>query len=94
MFGIKRWIVRVRPSFHAAVLAMDGTGDEFLNRQLFGPTLQHERIAIERDAFTTGTIGKKIKGWEPSEPIGLWLPGRAAGSPGGAEKTRPALDVT
>ena len=43
----------------AAVLAMDGTGDETLNRLLFGPTLQHERIAIERDAFVTGTVGKK-----------------------------------
>jgi len=44
---------------HAAVLALDGTGDEALNRALFGPTLQHERIAVERDAYVTGTIGKQ-----------------------------------
>jgi phage/plasmid primase-like uncharacterized protein len=43
----------------AAVIAMDGTGDETLNRQLFGSTLRHERIAIERDAYVTGTIGKR-----------------------------------
>src|ERR1700753_3417818 len=50
---------RPRGFKHGAVLAMDGTGDETLNAQLFGPTLRHERIAIERDASTTGTIGKK-----------------------------------
>ncbi|MGD0109446.1 MAG: hypothetical protein ABSC06_36255, partial [Rhodopila sp.] len=55
-------VSRLRPPRgikHAAVMAMDGTGDETLNRTLFGSTLQHERIAIERDAFITGTIAKK-----------------------------------
>lgn len=42
----------------ATILALDGSGDPDLNRALFGDTMQHARIAVERTAAITGTIGR------------------------------------
>jgi hypothetical protein len=45
-------------AMHAPVLVLDGTGDPQLNRALFGDSLVHEEVRIERNATVTGTIGK------------------------------------
>ena len=42
----------------AGVLVLDGTGDVDLDRKLFGERLHHERIAMERTAHITGTVGR------------------------------------
>ena len=71
---------------HAAVLALDGTGDADLNRALFGARLEHQRIAIERQANITGTIGKR---YSRQSITGIDAP-RASRSP----ESRPAGPVT
>jgi hypothetical protein len=43
---------------HATVLLLDGTGNEALNQCVFGTHLTHERIAIERRIYITGTRGR------------------------------------
>jgi hypothetical protein len=51
----------LRPSdaaMNAPVLALDGTGDPMLNRALFGASMVHEEVRIERQATVTGTVGK------------------------------------
>jgi hypothetical protein len=47
-----------RPRIKGAVLAIDGTADAVLNRKLFGETMVHHHVPVERTAFVTGTIGK------------------------------------
>jgi hypothetical protein len=44
---------------HATTLLIDGTGNEALNRCVFGASLTHERIAIERRMVITGTRGRQ-----------------------------------
>lgn len=42
----------------AGALVLDGTGDEDLDRKLFGERMRHERVAMERTAHITGTVGR------------------------------------
>lgn len=43
---------------HATVMALDGTGDIELSRHLFGATMRHVEVRVERDAYVTGTEGR------------------------------------
>ena len=50
---------RMQSLKHAAVLMMDGTGNEALNRVLLGKRLTHDVVRVERDAHVTGTTGRR-----------------------------------
>ena len=50
---------RMRSIKHAAVLMMDGTGNEALNRVLLGKRLTHDVVRVERNAHVTGTTGRR-----------------------------------
>jgi hypothetical protein len=50
---------QIKGIMDTAVLLLDGTGDEDLNRKLVGGRLRHEVIRIERDADVIGTVGRR-----------------------------------
>ena len=50
---------RMRDVKNAALLLMDGTGDEFLNGALAGASMTHDIVRVERDADVTGTLGRR-----------------------------------
>lgn len=53
------YLTRLRIGAEVPLLLLDGTGDVGLNRVVFGDALEHVRIAAERQAHVTGTVGSE-----------------------------------
>ena len=49
---------KLKSADRTSALIMDGTGDIWFQRKVFGSRVEHHHVAVERDAFVVGTVGK------------------------------------